>query len=67
MHHRPAGGFGQNIDSHCLAAGGGMVVFGTEEGRGFVSNDGGESWREVLGGNAGVTCVVSTASERPGT
>jgi hypothetical protein len=59
--------FGQNIDTRCLAAGGGTVVFGTDEGRGFVSEDGGESWREVLGGNSGVTCVAVTVSEGPGT
>ncbi len=59
--------FPGNIDSHCLAAGGGMIAFGTEDGRGFVSDDGGGSWREVLGGNARATCVGVAASEGRGT
>jgi len=59
--------FPGNIDNHCLAAGGGTVVFGTEDGRGFVSDDGGGSWREVIGGNARATCVGVAASEGPGT
>jgi hypothetical protein len=59
--------FPGNIDSHCLAAGGGTAVFGTEDGRGFMSDDGGGSWREVLGGNARATCVGVAASEGPGT
>jgi hypothetical protein len=59
--------FPGNIDSLCLAAGGGTVVFGTEDGRGFISEDGGGSWREVLGGNARVTCVGVAASDGPGT
>jgi hypothetical protein len=59
--------FPGNIDSHCLAAGGGTIAFGTEDGRGFVSDDGGGSWREVLGGNARATCVGVAASEGRGT
>lgn len=59
--------FPGNVDSHCLAARGGTVVFGTEDGRGFVSDDGGVSWREVLGGDVRVTCVGVAASEGPGT
>ena len=59
--------FPGNIDSHCLAAGEGTIAFGTEDGRGFVSDDGGGSWREVLGGNAHVTCVGVAASAEPGT
>jgi hypothetical protein len=55
--------FAGNVDSHCLASGGGTVLFGTEDGMGFVSDDSGGSWREVLGGNARVTCVGVAASE----
>jgi hypothetical protein len=46
-----------NIDSHCLAAGGGGVVFGTEDGRVFASDDGGGSWDTVAEGLEHVTCV----------
>lgn len=59
--------FPGNIDSHCLAAGGGTVVFGTEDGRGSVSEDGGGTWREVRGVNARATCAGVAVSELPGT
>jgi hypothetical protein len=59
--------FPGNIDSHCLAAGGGTIAFGTEDGRVFVSGDGGGFWRETSGGNARVTCVGVAASEGRGT
>ncbi len=59
--------FPGNIDSHCLAAGGGTIVFGTEDGRGFVSDDGGAGWRAVLSANARATCVGVAASEGRGT
>jgi len=49
--------FAGNIDTHCLAAAGGTVVFGVDDGRAFLSEDGGESWRQVLGGTSRVTCV----------
>ena len=42
--------FGQNIDSHRLAAAGGTVVFGTEEGEVFLSEDGGVSWEMAAEG-----------------
>ena len=50
-------GSAQNIDSHCLAAHGGTVVFGAE-GRMFVSEDGGESWRDVGTAYPEITCVA---------
>jgi hypothetical protein len=50
--------FGQNIDSHCLAAGGGTVVFGAEGGRLFVSEDGGASWRDEGTTYPEITCVA---------
>ncbi|MBA3738353.1 MAG: hypothetical protein H0W97_07265, partial [Actinobacteria bacterium] len=49
--------FGQNIDTHCLAAGGGTVVFGTE-GRMFVSEDKGASWRDAGTRYPEITCVA---------
>ena len=57
--------FGQNIDTHCLAAGGGMVVFGTE-GRMFVSEDEGASWRDAGTRYPEITCVAVAASEGAG-
>ena len=58
--------FAGNVDSHCLAAGGGAAIFATEEGRAFSSEDGGVSWREVLGGRGRITCVGIAASEGGG-
>lgn len=46
-----------NIDSHCLAAGSGGAVFGTEDGRVFASDDGGTSWEAAAEGVGRVTCV----------
>jgi hypothetical protein len=46
-----------NVDSHCLAAGGGGAVFGTEDGRVFASDDGGGSWDTVAEGLGHVTCA----------
>lgn len=59
--------FAGNVDSHCLAAGGGTVVFGTEDGRVFASDDGGESWGAAADGLAGVTCVAVDVPGRGGT
>ena len=55
--------FGQNIDSHCLAAAGGTVVFGAE-GRLFVSEDGGASWRDAGTTYPEITCVAVTAAPK---
>jgi hypothetical protein len=49
--------FGQNIDSHCLAAAGGTVVFGAED-RLFVSDDRGASWRDAGTTYPEITCVA---------
>ena len=49
--------FPGNIDSHCVAAAGGTVLIGTEDGRAFQSNDGGDTWRSLDGGFARITCV----------
>ncbi|HET9671278.1 MAG TPA: hypothetical protein VFQ40_00345, partial [Actinomycetota bacterium] len=58
--------FPGNVDSHCLAAGGGTVVVATEDRRAFVSEDGGGSWRQVLDGSARTTCVGLAASPATG-
>ena len=55
-----------NVDSHCLAAGGGTAIFAAEDGRVFLSQDGGDSWQRVLGGDDRVSCVGVAASEGPG-
>jgi hypothetical protein len=49
--------FAGNVDSHCLAAGGGVAVFGTEDGRVFASDDGGGSWDTVAEDLGHVTCA----------
>ena len=49
--------FAGNVDSHCLAAGGGRAFFGTEDGRAFASDDGGGSWDAAAEGLGHVTCV----------
>jgi hypothetical protein len=54
--------FGGNVDSHCLAAAGGTGLFGTEDGDVFLSDDGGDSWRKVLGGSTRITCVGVAAA-----
>lgn len=54
--------FAGNIDSHRLGAAGGTVLFGTEDGRAFLSDDGGHAWREVLGRSARITCVGVAAA-----
>jgi hypothetical protein len=59
--------FAGNVDSHCLAAGGGTAVFGTEDGRFFVSEDGGDSWETSAEGLGPVTCAALTSSRRAGT
>ena len=58
--------FGGNIDSHRLAAGGGTVLFATEDGSVLLSDDAGASWREVLGGRGRISCVAVAASEGGG-
>jgi hypothetical protein len=49
--------FAGNVDSHCLSAGGGGAVFGTEDGRVFASVDGGGSWDVAAEGLGHVTCA----------
>lgn len=58
--------FGGNIDTHHLAAGGGTAIFATGDDDVFLSEDGGDDWRRVLGGDARVTGVGVAASAGPG-
>jgi hypothetical protein len=44
-----------------------MVVFGTEDGRVFASDDGGESWVASADGLGRVACAVVDVSGRAGT
>jgi hypothetical protein len=50
--------FDENIDTACLAASGSFVVFGTDDGRVFVSHDAGERWQLLTKGLPTVTCVA---------
>ena len=54
--------FGGNVDSHRLAAAGGSSLFGTEDGNVFLSEDGGDFWRKVLGGSTRITGVDVAAA-----
>ena len=49
--------FGDNIDTACLQAAGAAVVFGTEDGRVFLSPDSGGSWTLVTKGLPPVRCL----------
>ncbi|HEX2031316.1 MAG TPA: hypothetical protein VHL78_07960, partial [Actinomycetota bacterium] len=50
--------FPANIDSHCLAASGDTVAFGTGDGRVFRSDDRGRIWEEAASGLPPVRAVV---------
>ncbi len=50
--------FDDNIDTGCLAADGGLVVFGTGDGRVYRSRDGGSAWELALKGLPAVTGVA---------
>jgi hypothetical protein len=58
--------FAGNVDTSCLAAGGGTAIFATEDGDVFRSEDGGDSWERILGGQGRVNAVGVAASEGPG-
>jgi hypothetical protein len=51
--------FATNIDTHCLAAAGPTVVFGTEDGRVYRSSDAGRSWTQTAKGLPPITCVLA--------
>jgi hypothetical protein len=50
--------FPSNIDSHCLAASGRTVVFGTDRGEVYRSEDAGETWQRIANGLPAVRCVL---------
>jgi hypothetical protein len=58
--------FAGNIDSHRLAAADDAVVFGTEDGRVFVSEDAGGTWDQVLDGIGGIRGVALATAGGPG-
>jgi photosystem II stability/assembly factor-like uncharacterized protein len=58
--------FAGNVDSHCLAASGGSAVFGTEDGRVFLSEDAGDTWREAFEGSIRIRAVRLGAADGAG-
>jgi hypothetical protein len=50
--------FGSNIDTFCLIARGDEVVFGTEEGSVYRSQDDGATWEEAATGLPSIRCVA---------
>ena len=50
--------FSDNVDTGCLAALGPTVVIGTEDGRVFLSSDGGERWKAVAKGLPPVRAIA---------
>jgi hypothetical protein len=52
--------FPHNIDSGCLAASGATAAFGTDDGRIFISEDGGVTWEEAASGLPPVRSLTLT-------
>jgi hypothetical protein len=52
--------FGDNIDTHCLAASGEIAAVGTTDGRVFVSGDAGSTWEEAATGLPTIRCLALT-------
>jgi hypothetical protein len=50
--------FADNIDTHCLAAGDGVVALGTSDGSVYVSHDHGATWEENAAGLPSIRSVV---------
>ena len=50
--------FPENIDTHCLAASGPWVAFGTSDGRVFLSSDEGGAWTEAANDLPPARCVA---------
>jgi hypothetical protein len=50
--------FPSNIDSHCLAASGSAVAFGTDRGEVWISEDEGRTWERAASDLPAVTCVA---------
>jgi hypothetical protein len=53
--------FDGNIDSHCLAADGAVVVFGTSDGKVFGSEDSGSTWALVAEDLPKIRCLSLAA------
>jgi len=54
--------FEGNIDTGCLAADGDLAVFGTQDGRAFVSEDAGATWTEAASGLPRVLGLALTSA-----
>ena len=50
--------FGDNINTHCLSAGGRRAAFGTSEGHVYASDDGGHTWERVAESLPPTTAVL---------
>jgi photosystem II stability/assembly factor-like uncharacterized protein len=50
--------FPGNIDTHCLAASGASVAFGTEDGEVFLSEDEGRTWERPASGHPAVRALL---------
>jgi hypothetical protein len=50
--------FGDNVDTHCLAAGEGQVAIGASDGSVYVSSDDGATWQDAAVGLPSIRCVV---------
>ncbi len=50
--------FNDNIDTGLLDARGGCAAFGMRDGRVFISDDQGSSWRLIEQGRLGINCLV---------
>jgi hypothetical protein len=50
--------FGGNVDTHCLAASGATVAFGTEDGDLFLSEDESRTWERAASDLASIRAVV---------
>lgn len=53
--------FGDNIDTHCLAASGRLVAFGASDGSVWKSADAGETWEQAASGLPAVRCLALVA------
>ena len=50
--------FADNIDTHCMAASGDLVAFGTSDGSAYLSTDRGRTWTVAAEGLPPVRCVA---------
>ena len=56
--------FNDNIDTGLLDARGGSAAFGMRDGRVFVSDDHGSSWRLIEQGRSAIECLVIASEKR---